>query len=144
MYKQVFDNDYITIGLDEKEKIMVIDWKENCGNVLEEEYTGEKDSIRQYVLAEKPKKLLVNMAPCVYQIKPDTDPWYENPLFSMYADLPPKRIALIIPHNLFAQAFFDAARARENTDPNTRIQYFEDLKKAKYWLTKVEPLSTQI
>ena len=144
MYKQIFDNDFITIGLDEEARTMVVDWKKNCGNILENQHTEEQDFIRKFVNQTKPRKLLVNMSPCVYHIKPDTDPWYENSLFSMYADLPPNRIALIIPRNLFAHAFFDAARARENIDPNTRMQYFDDLKKAKHWLINAEPLSTQV
>ncbi|MFP4470215.1 MAG: hypothetical protein ACLFPE_06010 [Bacteroidales bacterium] len=144
MYKQIFDNNLITIGFDEEDRIMVVDWKQNCGNIVENQHSEEQAVIRKYINTERPRKLLVDMSSCVYHIKPDTAPWYENTLFSMYTDLSPKRIALIIPRNLFEHAFFDAARSRENADPNTRIQYFDDLKKAKYWLIHAEPLSTQI
>lgn len=144
MYRQIFNNDNITIAMDEKNETMVIDWKKECGNINNGKNTNEIEAMRNFINKVKPPKLLVNMSPCVYRISPDTGPWYENELFSMYADLPPRKIALIIPRNLFAHAFFDAASARENLDPNTRMQYFDELNKAKEWLDKVEPLKTQI
>ena len=101
MYRQIFDNDTITIAMDEKNETMVIDWKKECGNINNGKNTNEIEAIRNFINKVKPSKLLVNMSPCVYRITPDTAPWYENELFSMYADLPPRKIALIIPRNLF-------------------------------------------
>lgn len=142
MFKQLFDNDFITVAMNKKTDTMVIDWKKKCGNIVDDERLGEQIRIRQIIEDHQPDKLLVNMAACYYHILPGSGPWYEHTLFSMYADLPPNRIALIVPRNLFAHAFFDAALAREKIDPNTRFQYFNDIDQAKEWLEQAKPLGT--
>jgi hypothetical protein len=142
MFKQIFDNDYITIAMNQDDDTMAIEWKTACGNIVDDAHKREQMKIRQLVEEYQPDKLLVNMEACYYHILPGTGPWHEHTLFSMYADLPPNRIALLVPRNLFAHAFFDAARAREKVDPNTRFQYFNNLDQAKEWLDHAEPLGT--
>lgn len=142
MFKQIFDNEYISIAMNKKDDIMVIDWKMECGNIVDDAHQAEQMKIKRIVDEHRPEKLLVNMEACYYHILPGSGPWYEHTLFSMYADLPPNRIALLVPHNLFAHAFFDAARAHEEVNPNTRFQYFNDLDQAKEWLQRAQLLGT--
>ncbi|MFO8068257.1 MAG: hypothetical protein R6U11_11815 [Bacteroidales bacterium] len=134
MFKQIFDNELVTIEFADNEKIAVIKWKETCGNIINKQHTKIFNDIRDLITDIAPDKMLVDMSGCDYNITPDSGAWFENPIFAMYADLPPSRIALIIPQNLFVNAFFDAARAYEKIGPNTSLQYFKDADKAWDWL----------
>lgn len=139
MKDKIYDNDYITVNMDNKSDTMEIHWKKECGNIVNDGYQAEQMRIKQIVDDHQPEKLLVDMVDCVYHISPGSGPWYEHTLFSMYAELSPNRIALLVPRNLFAHAFFDAARAQEKTDYITRFQYFNDPDQAREWLDTVKP-----
>lgn len=136
MLKQIFDNEFVIVKHDRDKGIAVIKWKGKCGNIIDQKHTTLFDNIRNLIVNIAPEKLLADMSACDYHITPDSGTWFQNPIFAMYADLPPSRIALIIPQNLFVKAFFDAARAYDKTDPNTRLQYFEDTEKAWDWLSE--------
>lgn len=135
MFKQVFNNDFVIIKHDRDKGVAVIKWKGKCGNIIDQKHTTLFDDIRNLITNISPDKLLADMSDCDYHLTPDTGTWFENPIFAMYSDLPPSRIALVIPQNLFVKAFFDAARAYEKTDPNTKLQYFKDEEKAWNWLS---------
>jgi hypothetical protein len=134
MFEQVFDNDYITINFAKDENIAVIKWKEKCGNLMNKKNNTLFDNIRGLIKNITPSNLLVDMSACEYHAKANTGTWFKNPLFALYADLPPVKIALILPQNLFVQAFFEASLAREKADPNKKLQYFKDNDKAWDWI----------
>ncbi len=136
MIKEIFDNPVLTIRHDEDKNYMTVKWKAGCGNILSGEYTGETDIIRDKIRNIAPEKLMVDMSGCSYSITTETGPWYENTLFSMYGDLPPGRVAIILPFNLVMHASFDAVTAHENLDHKTKIQYFKDHEQAADWLKK--------
>lgn len=132
--EQIIDNDFVTLRFAEDENIAVIKWKEKCGNIIDQKQNAFFDDIRNLILKITPGKILADMSACDYFLTADSGAWFENPLFALYADLPPSRIALVIPQNLFVNAFFDAARAYEKTDPNKKLQYFKEAEKAWDWL----------
>jgi hypothetical protein len=134
MYKQIFDNDFVTVKFAKNKNIAVIKWKEKCGNIIDQKQKSFFDDIRDLIKKIAPEKILADMSACNYLLTVDSGTWFKNPIFDMYADLPSSRIALIIPQNLFVNAFFDAARAYEKTDPNKRMQYFKETEKARNWL----------
>ncbi len=55
----------------------------------------------------------------------------------MYTDSPARKIALVMPENLFVNAFFEASRAQETIDVTIDLQYFDDHQKALDWLESV-------
>jgi hypothetical protein len=134
MKTTIFENDFVTVNYDESESYMIIIWNKDCGNVINEQYSEIIDRTGEIITNKAPKRLLVDMSACSYSITPDTGPWYENTLFSMYGDLPHGKAAIVLPQNLNVQAFFDAVSAYENTDFKTKIQYFKDAGKAGDWL----------
>lgn len=131
---QIFDNDFVSLGFSKDESIAIIKWKEKCGNIIDQMQKSFFDIIRSLILKISPEKMLADMSACDYFLDADTGAWFENPLFTFYTDLPPTRIALVIPQNLFVNAFFEASRAYEKTDPNKRLQYFKETEKAMEWL----------
>jgi hypothetical protein len=132
--KEIFNNELATVKLAKAENLAVLAWKETCGNIVDEQEAGYFDDIRALLLKIAPDKLLADMSACDYLLTADSGSLRENPIFAMYADLPPSRIALVIPKNLFVNAFFDAARAYETIDANKELQYFKDAEKAMDWL----------
>jgi hypothetical protein len=135
MFKQVFDNDFVIIKHDRDKGVAVLKWKGKCGNIIDQKHTTLFDDIRNLIKNISPEKLLADMSDCDYHLTPDTGTWFENPMFAMYGNLPPKQIAIIVPQNLFVNAFFDASRAYEITGPNVKLQYFEEAEKAWNWLS---------
>lgn len=134
MLKQIFENDSVTINHDENNNTTEIKWKRTCGNILDETHTQLFNEIEELIKRVAPQKLLANMSECSYLITPDTGPWHKNPLFKMFSDLPPTRIAVVIPQNLFVNSSFDAARASEKTDANKKFNYFDNVQNAWDWL----------
>lgn len=134
MNNTIFKSDIITVHYDDSEDYMVVEWEKECGNILDEDYSGEIDKIKEMVKDKTPEKLLVDMSGCSYSITPDTGPWYKNSLFEMYGEISANKVAIVLPHNLHTHAFFDSVAAHENVDFKTEIQYFSDTGKAFNWL----------
>jgi hypothetical protein len=132
--KEIFNNELATVKFAKAENLAVVTWKEKCGNIVDEQEAGYFDDIRAMLLKVAPDKLLADMSACDYLLTVDSGSLRENPIFAMYSDLPPSRIALVIPKNLFVNAFFDAAQAYETIDANKKLQYFKDAEKAMDWL----------
>jgi len=134
MLKKIFENNFVIINHDENNNAIEIKWERTCGNILDETHTQLFNEIEELIKRLAPQKLLANMSECNYLITPETGPWYENPLFKMFSHLPPTRIAVVIPQNLFVNSFFDAAGAMEKSDANAKFNYFDSVKKAWEWL----------
>ena len=134
--KEIFDNPVLTIHHDEDKNFMIVKWKEDCGNILSDKYADEIEIIGSKIRAKAPEKLIVDMSGCSYSITPETGPWYENPIFSMYGDLPSGKVAIVLPYNLVMHASFDAVTAHENLGMKTKIQYFRNQEQANDWLSK--------
>jgi hypothetical protein len=134
MIETIFENDFVIISQSSHNSILVIKWKGKCGNIIDQAHTALFEDIRNLIKNIAPVKLLADMSECDYHLTPDTGTWYENPMFAMYGELPPRQIAIILPQNLFVNAFFDAYRAHEVADTNVKIQYFEAAEKAWNWL----------
>jgi hypothetical protein len=136
MENKIFDNPVLSIHHDEDKNYMTVRWKPGCGNILSDRHAAGADIIRSKIMDKSPVRLMVDMSACSYGITPETGPWYKNPLFSMYGDLPRGKFAIVLPHNLAMHASFDAVTAHENLDLKTKIQYFKDRDQANDWLEK--------
>jgi hypothetical protein len=134
MPKQIYESDLVVVSHDTENDIAVVKWKKECGNILEFKHEKQLETVQTTLHKISPEKLMADLSGCEYIIKPDTGPWHENPIFSMYTQTPAGKIALILPKNLFVSAFFDASRAQEQIDVNTNLQYFDDPEKAMNWL----------
>ncbi len=134
MLKQVFENDFLSINHDENNNTSEIKWKRKCGNILDESHSQLLKTMSEIIKKIAPQKMLSNMSECNFFITPETGPWHKNPLFRVYSELPPSQIAVVIPQNLFVNSSFDAARASEELDENTKINYFDNAKNAWEWL----------
>jgi hypothetical protein len=134
MKTKIVDNEIVVIYHFENEEFLMIRWQENCGNILNEKYSAEIDNLKQIISEMSPKKIMVDMTSCSYNLTPDTGPWYENKLFTLYNDVTHGKVALILPGNLWAHAFFEVVSAYESMDFKTEIQFFKDAGKAADWL----------
>jgi hypothetical protein len=134
MKEKIYESNVVAVLHDSKNDIAVVKWTEACGNILEDKHDKHLDAVKSALKEISPKKLLADLSACEFYIKPGTKSWHENPLFRMYTETPARKIALVIPKNLFVNAFFDASRAQEIIDVNTDIQYFDDAQKAVDWL----------
>ncbi len=133
MNSTIFENEQVSLVYDENRKTATISWKQKCGNLLDEEYQPLFKEIRKQIEDISPLKLLVDMSECDYHLTPASGTWFDSPLFSIYSDLSAEKIALIMPEKMFVTAFFDAARAYEQTSQH-KLQYFSDSEKAWVWL----------
>jgi hypothetical protein len=134
MKEKIYESNVVAVLHDSKNDIAVVKWTQACGNILEDKHDKHLDAVKSALKEISPKKLLADLSACEFYIKPGTKSWHENPLFRMYTETPARKIALVIPKNLFVNAFFDASRAQEIIDVNTDIQYFDDAQKAVDWL----------
>jgi hypothetical protein len=134
MKTKISDNEAVAIHHSKDEEFLMIKWKKDCDNILDEKYSGEIDNLKQIISERAPKKIMVDMASCSYNLTPDTGPWYENKLFAWYNDLTYVKVALILPGNLWSHSFFEVVSAYDNTDFKTEIQFFKDADKAADWL----------
>jgi hypothetical protein len=134
MKEKKYESEVVTVLHISKNDLVVVKWKQACGNILEDKHNEHQEAVKSALKEISPKKLLADLSACEFYIKPGSESWHENPLFRMYTETSARKIALVIPKNLFVNAFFDASRAQEIIDVNTDIQYFEDTQKAVDWL----------
>jgi hypothetical protein len=130
---KVFENNIIKIKHDTEKSLLLVDWSEQCGNLLSEDYDNELKKIHVAAQINGCKYLLVNMNECRYIETDQHHRWFENTIFSKYSDIGARKIAFVVPDNLFAQVSFEANQmSLKETD--TQIQYFKDVDKARLWL----------
>jgi hypothetical protein len=135
MSQTIYESDRMVMYHDEKQQAIQITWKKECGNILDKVHAPDIEKIRTIIKETAPSNILANMVNCQYLLTPDTGPGFENPLYTIFSDLPPSRIALVIPKNLFVNASFDATRAAEKASPGTNLKYFYNPEKAWEWLS---------
>jgi hypothetical protein len=134
MQKQIYESKVATVSHDSDNDVTVVKWKNECGNILDDKHEKQMKAVRNALDEISPKNLLADLSACEYNIEPGAGSWYENPLFRMYTETSANKIALVVPKNLFVQAFFDAATAQEQIDVSTSLQYFDDPENALEWL----------
>ena len=130
---EIFKNNIIRIKYDSEEALLEVDWSDQCGNLLSEDYDNELEKIHAAAQINGSKYLLVNLNECRYIETDQHHRWFENTIFSKYSDIGAKKIAFVVPDNLFAQVSFEANQMSLK-DTDTQIQYFRDVDKAKMWL----------
>jgi hypothetical protein len=135
---QILNNVYVVINYEKDENIAVIEWKEKCGNLMDPKHDNLFEDIRELIQKVAPLKLLTDMSACEYHVDADTGTWFENPIYALYADLPPIYIAIILPRNFFVKAFFEASLFYEKVDPSKKLQYFKEKEKAWDWLQSIK------
>lgn len=134
MHRELFENEFVMIRHDQSQNIMLIEWKDKCGNLMETKYQEIASDIQRHIRAKAPDRLLADMSKCQYYLTADMGSWFDTPLFSFYTNLPIKRLALVVPDKIFTLAAFDAYRAHESLYPQVELQYFRDLGKAWEWV----------
>ena len=131
---RIFSDEKIVIDIDKENSLLKIAWKTGCDNILEEDIESRGKRIRDMARSKEPRRILFDLSKCTYNVTPESGPWYEHTLFSMFDDLEPHKLAYVVPENLFSHIFFEASRARETAGVNTRVQYFNKEGKAIDWL----------
>jgi hypothetical protein len=131
--KEIFKNDIVTIKHDQENSFLEVHWSDQCGNLLDDDYNKELNKIHTAAKINSSDYVLVNLNACEY-IEPDQHHrWTENTIFSEYSDIGAKKMAFVVPDNLFAQVSFEANHM-SLSDADMQIQYFRDEDKARLWL----------
>lgn len=131
--EEIFKNEIISVKHDRDNALLEVDWSEQCGNLLDEDYDKELKKIHTAAQINSSDYLLVNLNDCMYVETDQQHRWTENTIFSQYSDIGAKKIAFVVPENLFAHVSFEANHL-SLTENDTQIQYFRDVDKAKMWL----------
>lgn len=131
--QEVFKNDIVTIKTDNESSILKVDWSDQCGNLLEREHQEEIKKVHTAAKINSAEYVLVNMNECDYIQTDQQHRWSENTIFSQYTDIGAKKVAFVVPQNLFAQVSFEANHL-SLSDTDTQFQYFKDEDKARMWL----------
>jgi hypothetical protein len=132
--KEVFKNDFVVLNYDEQTGILHVHFRHNCGNLLDENNLQAIDELRPRINQLNPIRLIADMSECDYHLTPTSKTWFDTPLFSFFSDLEIKKIAIILPGNMWVTASFDAYRADEGLESGTSIQYFREVEKAWRWI----------
>ena len=129
----IYENDIVRVETEIDNSLLVIRWKDKCGNILEDKHEKEYETIREITEANYPRKLLVDLHQCQYFEKPGLPGWVDHPLFRDYIHLGFKKLAFVVPENLFQQVSLEANKL-SMMENNTQIQYFKEEGKARSFL----------
>nr|MBD3622347.1 STAS/SEC14 domain-containing protein [Sunxiuqinia sp.] len=132
--KEYFNTPNVYAFFDPDNSILIIRFSESCGNLLELDIDYERRKIERIVEKHRPSAMLTDLSACTYYTSGEHIRWYENTLFQRLKGLSVKKIAVVVPSNLFVHATIEAARfSMEN--PMSDVQYFMDSEKAFNWLS---------
>lgn len=124
---------FYNILIDREEDLLEIEWINESSNVAEDVSDEIIETIRQAISENKAKKLLVNMIKSQYLLSVSNYKWYQNTIFTKINDLNIKKVAYVVPENLYVHITFVAA-SDDSDKGNTTDQYFKEYKKAVGWL----------
>lgn len=131
--KEILKNDLVHIWLDQEKGLLGIDWSEECGNILDKAYRKEISKINNVVVEQDPARLLINLKKCDYFVDPDNYSWYQQTLYSLFDNTGIRKLAFVVPRNMFVHAQLEAHRSSVEAE-NIELQYFRDWDKAYMWL----------
>lgn len=125
-----YENEKLIIEAEINNSLLVIKWKMGCGNLLNSSNTSEYHSVKGLIDANLPRKLLVDFSLCNYTESPTN---HDESLYKDYLHFGFKKMAFIVPQNIFAQAALDALKLSWE-EKNVKVQFFKDQEKARSFL----------
>lgn len=129
-----FTTPNLSAVFDSESSVLIVRFAESCGNLMEIDSHEEREQIEKIIERKKPRYLLVDISACSYYTSGEHIRWYENTLFQRFKDLPVRKIAIVVPENLFVHATIEAAYTSLQ-NPISNVQYFRNREKAFQWLS---------
>jgi hypothetical protein len=136
----VLQTESVSATLDEKEKILYIEWTEKCGNVMD---TGENkdivtrlknDVISKYHI----RKIHLDISKCHYVIKPEMVNQGLADIIQLYFKLGGYYYAVVLPEYLYTEAGLQANRIANES--NYQVKLFREKDKSLLWLSNIDSI----
>ncbi len=107
------------------------DWQ--AGEYISDEDFQEKmQEIAKFARVMKPKAFLANTIDFDYTITPEMQEWHNNLLFPIFEEIGLRKLALLVPTDLFTQVSIQ--QAYDETQA-LQMLFFDDETEALNWLT---------
>ncbi len=129
----VQEQEQYILRYDQDSDTATVSWKAHCNNLLDKAHRKSVDAIHQKLLELSPSKILVDLSECMYVITKESSKWYDHTLAGMFGRSEPRKLAIVVPENLFNHVVFEATN-RAFEESTTDTQYFRELEKAGDWL----------
>ena len=126
----LFERPYVTLELDEPFKCLTQRWK---GFADSQQFREGITKSLEVFQQKQIDKIISDTQNASLVKKEDTD-WVATTITPKLVQCGLRRIAFIIPANVFTQMSVD--NFKNETKGGVRIQYFDDYEKAKEWISK--------
>jgi Lon protease-like protein len=132
MLQTVYLSDHLKIEADDALAYIRAEW---LGDVDDEQFVAEAMRAHAVLIARKPEKALVN-AQQAPNISSKTKDWLANIYYDLYSQTPVKKMARVLPENIFRRLALTSVLTRVNatTELTYEIRDFSSEEEAVRWL----------
>jgi hypothetical protein len=128
----LFQKPYVTLELDEKAKCLIQNWK---GFATSEQFREAiNQSVKFFEERKNLNKIISNTKDFAVVKKEDTD-WVASTANPVLLKNGLKYMAFVLPTNVFTQVSVNNFKSK--ADDALQIKYFDDLDKAKQWISSL-------
>lgn len=132
MLQTIYLSDYLKIEADDAQAYLRAEW---LGDVDNEQFVLEAMKAHAIVTARKPERTLVN-AQQAPSVSSKTKDWLANIYYDLYSHTPVKKMARVLPENIFRRLTLASVLSRVNatTELTYEIRDFSSEEEAVRWL----------
>ncbi len=132
MLQTIYLSDYLKIEADDAQAYLRAEW---LGDVDNEQFVLEAMKAHAIVTARKPERTLVN-AQQAPNIGSKTKDWLANIYYELYSHTPVKKMARVLPENIFRRLALTSVLSRVNAtnELTYEIRDFSSEEEAVRWL----------
>jgi hypothetical protein len=128
----LYQKPYVSLELDEKARCLIQNWK---GFATSEQFREAiSQSVRFFEERKNLNKIISNTKDFAVVKKEDTD-WVANNANPVLIENGLQFMAFVLPTNVFTQVSVNNFKSK--ADDVLQIQYFDDLEKAKQWISSL-------
>lgn len=130
---ELYSTNFMSVYYDEKNSLISNKWTKATSKLTEE--TFKKEVLRHLENVEKlhPNKLLIDTSDFEFVIMPEIHDWHGETISPKYVEAGVKKIAFIVPEELFSQTSIEQTMEEEK-DEVLETEYFDSETEALKWL----------
>lgn len=132
---ELHHTNYFLISFDKSLDLVHYSFYKTTSTMTKEEYILELKAFIDVVKKYQPAFVLGNMVDFGFIITPDIQTWINENLFSVYAQIGLKKIALLLSNELFSQVSIQQTIEEDENAPFS-VAYFENEQEAIAWFTE--------
>lgn len=133
---QVYQSPYMTLEVDQANRIIKVIWSADTERMTEETFKQELTKYVEVAEQYRPSGSLVDTGQFLMTVVPEVQSWVQQNIHPRSLQAGVRKFAYIVSKDVFSQVSIEQTMEEEVTGAMFKTQYFDDVAQATEWLMK--------